>query len=228
MKRRQQVSEPDEVGTPVLATPPTRVPAPATTSRTLAKAQRREEIIAAAIQLFSRKGYTNTSIWDISAALGLTGPAMYRYFGGKEQILVAALDDNWERLSRSMARVVQLPPTECLTELVREYTAMTVDDGIYFLLWANERHSLPASYVEHCKRKQHLYISEWESLLRAVRQELSEEQAHLLVHAAFALMHSTANYRGLTPDAAKQTFTDLTLQLLMSDSVLHVDSSSHT
>ena len=228
MKRPQQVSEPDEVGTPGLAAAPPRAPAPATTSRTLAKAQRREEIIAAAIQLFSRKGYTNTSIWDISATLGLTGPAVYRYFGGKEQILVAALDDNWERLSRSMARVVQLPPTECLTELVREYTAMTVDDGIYFLLWTNERHSLPASYVEHCKRKQHLYISEWESLLRAVRQELSQEQAHLLVHAAFALMHATANYRGLAPEAAKQTFTDLTLQLFMSDSVLHLDSSLHT
>jgi hypothetical protein len=58
------------------------------------------------------------------------------------------------------------------------------------------------------------------NLLRAVRHELSEEQAHLLVHAAFALMHSTANYRGLPPDAAKRTFTQLTLQLLMSDCVL--------
>jgi AcrR family transcriptional regulator len=210
-----------------LSEPAAPVPrgAPVATSRSLAKAQRRIDIVAAAVQLFSRKGYTNTSIGDIGAALGLTGPAVYRYFQGKEQILVAALDDNWERLSRSMARVVQLPPSDCLTELVSDYTNMTVDDGIYFLLWTNERHRLPPSYVQHCKRKQHLYISEWVNLVRAVRQELSDEQAHLLVHAAFALMHSTANYRGLPPQAAKQTFTDMTLQLLMSDSVLKASSS---
>jgi AcrR family transcriptional regulator len=110
------------------------MPSAVPTSRAKAKAQRRQEIVAAAVQLFSRKGYTNTSIGDIGAALGLTGPAVYRYFEGKEQILVAALDDNWERLSRSMARVMQLPARECLTQLVTEYTNMTVDNGIYFLL----------------------------------------------------------------------------------------------
>jgi AcrR family transcriptional regulator len=190
-------------------------------ARTSAKAQRRDDIIAAAVQLFTRKGYTNTSVGDIGSAMGLTGPAVYRYFEGKEQILVAALDYNWERLSQSMARVVQLPPAECLSQLVREYTNMTVDDGIYFLLWTNERHRLPASYVQHSKRKQHLYISEWVNILQAVRPELSNEQAHLLMHAGFALMHSTANYRGGVPaDSAKRAFTDLALQLLMSDGVL--------
>jgi AcrR family transcriptional regulator len=211
------VSEPDNVQVRDSVVGPSR--GTATTARGSARAKRRDDIIAAAVQLFSRKGYTNTSITDIGAAMGLTGPAVYRYFEGKEQILVAALDSNWERLSRSMAHVVQLPEPDCLNELVREYTEMTVDDGIYFLLWQHERHRLPPSYVEHTKRKQHLYISEWVHILHRVRPELSEQQAHLLVHAAFALMHSTANYRGIPPAAAKRTFTELTLQLMMSDSV---------
>jgi len=50
----------------------------------------RQEIIEASLQLFSVKGYYNTSISDILQATGLTKGGLYGHFGSKEEIWDAA------------------------------------------------------------------------------------------------------------------------------------------
>lgn len=55
-------------------------------------AQRTEQIIRAATFLFQEHGYQNVSIDQIGAAVGLTGPAVYRHFKGKHDVLARALE----------------------------------------------------------------------------------------------------------------------------------------
>src|SRR5690242_14086571 len=50
---------------------------------------RREEIIIAARDLFSRKGYHGTSMPDIARAAGISTGLIYYVFPSKEEILVA-------------------------------------------------------------------------------------------------------------------------------------------
>src|ERR1043165_4270099 len=52
---------------------------------------RREEILEIAVGLFATRGYHGVSMDDIGAAAGVTGPALYPHFAGKEAMLVAAL-----------------------------------------------------------------------------------------------------------------------------------------
>ncbi len=52
---------------------------------------RTEQVARAAAGLFQEFGYQNVSIDRIGAAVGLTGPAVYRHFKGKHEILVHAL-----------------------------------------------------------------------------------------------------------------------------------------
>jgi AcrR family transcriptional regulator len=52
---------------------------------------RTEQVARAAAHLFQDFGYQNVSIDRIGAAVGLTGPAVYRHFKGKHDILVHAL-----------------------------------------------------------------------------------------------------------------------------------------
>src|SRR5687768_3233831 len=52
---------------------------------------RREEILEIAVGLFAARGYHGVSMDDIGAAAGVTGPALYHHFAGKEAMLVAAL-----------------------------------------------------------------------------------------------------------------------------------------
>lgn len=52
----------------------------------------RQEIVEASLQLFSVKGYYNTSISDILQATGLTKGGLYGHFGSKEAIWNAAYE----------------------------------------------------------------------------------------------------------------------------------------
>src|SRR5687768_18454636 len=59
---------------------------------------RREEILEIAMGLFATRGYHGVSMDDIGAAAGVTGPALYHHFAGKEAMLAAALNPVSEQL----------------------------------------------------------------------------------------------------------------------------------
>ena len=59
----------------------------------LARAVRREEITAAARDLFSRKGFHGTSVPDIARAAGISTGLIYYVFPSKEDILLACCQE---------------------------------------------------------------------------------------------------------------------------------------
>lgn len=58
---------------------------------------RRNQIIAAAVECFSRKGFHQTSMQDIVAESGLSPGAIYLYFKSKEEIIKTIADVRHER-----------------------------------------------------------------------------------------------------------------------------------
>jgi AcrR family transcriptional regulator len=54
-------------------------------------ASRREQILAVAAELFAQRGFHGVSIADLGAAVGVSGPALYRHFPGKEALLAEML-----------------------------------------------------------------------------------------------------------------------------------------
>ncbi|KRP09681.1 MAG: hypothetical protein ABR95_11500 [Sphingobacteriales bacterium BACL12 MAG-120813-bin55] len=67
--------------------------APRTTAQFEAiREKRREKIILAAMELFSRQTYHNTSVADISKQAGVSKGLIYNYFTTKEDILNGILD----------------------------------------------------------------------------------------------------------------------------------------
>src|SRR5436190_23685293 len=89
------------------------VPAPANRRRS-----RREEILEIAVGLFAERGYHGVSMDDVGAAAGVTGPALYHHFAGKEAMLAAALYPVSEGLlAGGRARVQEFPdePAAALT-----------------------------------------------------------------------------------------------------------------
>lgn len=55
---------------------------------------RRQEILAAAIACFTRKGFHKTTTDDICREAGLSPGALYRYFASKEEIIDAAVRES--------------------------------------------------------------------------------------------------------------------------------------
>lgn len=56
-------------------------------------ARTREDILRAAQALFAEKGYATTGVREIAAAVGVNSTLVRRYFGSKEGLLKAALED---------------------------------------------------------------------------------------------------------------------------------------
>ncbi|GAA2151153.1 TetR/AcrR family transcriptional regulator [Actinomadura napierensis] len=75
--------------------------------RRLSVDERREELIQAALQLFSTRSPEDISIDDVAAAAGASRALVYHYFGGKYELYLAALGSAAKQLS-----VLLEPPTE--------------------------------------------------------------------------------------------------------------------
>ena len=69
----------------------TSIPAslPAATRRSRAKSDRRSQLIAAAERLVAERGYLAVRLEDIGAAAGVSGPAIYRHFPTRADLIVA-------------------------------------------------------------------------------------------------------------------------------------------
>ncbi|MCU0652878.1 MAG: TetR/AcrR family transcriptional regulator [Candidatus Pacebacteria bacterium] len=55
--------------------------------------KRKQEIIAAARELFAKKGYFPTSMDDIAKSVGINKASLYYFFEGKEQIFAAIVEE---------------------------------------------------------------------------------------------------------------------------------------
>ncbi|MBE3558110.1 MAG: TetR/AcrR family transcriptional regulator [Ktedonobacteraceae bacterium] len=63
------------------------------TKRQEQAAARREQLLKTAFQLFSERGYRDTSVRDIARTLGVTEGLLYHYFAGKADLFVAVLNE---------------------------------------------------------------------------------------------------------------------------------------
>src|SRR3954469_6886541 len=52
---------------------------------------RREQILDRAADLFASRGFHGTSVQDVGAACGISGPALYRHFASKDAMLAEML-----------------------------------------------------------------------------------------------------------------------------------------
>src|SRR5947199_1249758 len=155
---------------------------------------RREEILEIAVGLFATRGYHGVSMDDIGAAAGVTGPALYHHFAGKEAMLAAALIPVSEQLlAGGRARIEENEgrPRATLAALVEFHVDFALANPAVIALHLHELDRLPDEPRRQIRRLQRLYVEQWVVTLTALRPELAAGEARVLAHAAFGLMNST-------------------------------------
>lgn len=158
------------------------------------RSSRRDQILEIAVALFAERGYHGVSMDDIGAAAGVTGPALYHHFAGKESMLVAALTPVSEGLlAGGRERVSELPgdPRAALESLVDFHVEFALAHPAVIAVHLHELDRLPEEPRRQIRRLQRLYVEEWVNVLDKVRPDLSAGEARVLAHAAFGLMNST-------------------------------------
>jgi AcrR family transcriptional regulator len=155
---------------------------------------RRDEILEIAVGLFAARGYHGVSMDDIGSAAGVTGPALYHHFAGKEAMLVAALIPVSEGLlNGGKARVAQHPEDAkaALVDLIEFHVEFALANPAVIALHLHELDRLPDEPRRQIRRLQRLYVEEWVTVLGTLRPELDAGEARVLAHSAFGLMNST-------------------------------------
>ncbi len=86
-------------------------------------AVKREAVIRAAARAFNQKGYHNTSLDDIAAALEVTKPTVYYYVSNKEQLLFECFLAGVEQIRTAFRDVknLDLSARERLNAVLRHY-----------------------------------------------------------------------------------------------------------
>ncbi|GGG54661.1 TetR/AcrR family transcriptional regulator [Paenibacillus radicis (ex Gao et al. 2016)] len=91
---------------------------------TAASANRRAEIVAAAIEVFAEIGYYRATTAQVAELAAISQPYVYRFFT-KESLLVEALEVSWQRIIGQFQSVIDSASPEQLEDgLTRAYEAV--------------------------------------------------------------------------------------------------------
>jgi AcrR family transcriptional regulator len=93
------------------------------TFKRLPRAVREQQMLDSAVKVFSRRGFHAASMDEIAEHAGISKPMVYAYLGPKEELFLACLRREVDRLMEAIARVVEpdLPPDEQLWRGLRAF-----------------------------------------------------------------------------------------------------------
>src|SRR5215211_3327233 len=130
--------------------------APAATNRSRAKSDRRDQLIAAAERLVAERGFLAVRLEDIGAAVGVSGPAIYRHFPNKEALLVELLVGISTRLLDGGRAVVEKAPspTSALDGLIEFHLDFALTEPDLIRIQDRDLEQLPAAAKRQVRKAQ--------------------------------------------------------------------------
>ncbi|MCV7220292.1 TetR/AcrR family transcriptional regulator [Mycolicibacterium elephantis] len=177
---------------------------------------RKLQLSQAAARLFSERGYHNVSMDDVASAVGLTGPALYRHFRKKHDILAQAISEQLGAVHAVAEKAVaaDLAPAERRAQFLSELGELVLERE-EMMLWKRERRQLSES-------EQDAFRDKFNELLRLTIEALglaengeSKADAELRAWSVLGIYSSIAPARKrMEPAAAKRVMQTMAENVL--------------
>lgn len=151
-------------------------------------------MLDAAASLFAERGFTSVRLEDLGAAVGVSGPAVYRHFPNKEAVLVELMVGISEYLLDGGRAAVDRGEVavDTLSALVEFHLDFAFDTPVFIRSQDRDLQSLPEGARRKVRRMQREYVELWVGVLCAVGPELSEADARTTAHAVFDCTYTDA------------------------------------
>lgn len=177
---------------------------------------RREQILAAAAELFARHGFHGVGIDEIGAAVGVSGPALYRHFRSKDAMLgemLTSISDvllagGLERRERTV------DPAKLLGELIAFQVDFALDNPALITVQERDLGNLSDPDRRRVRALQRRYVEVWVQAIRDANPVLDEPPARAAAHAVFGLINSTPHSRYLGRAGMATMLRDMALGAL--------------
>jgi len=120
---------------------------------------RRREVLDAAVEVFSDRGYRAASMSDIAAELGMGKASLYHYVGSKEEVLIELYEDVLRENVIAARRIAESERTalDALAELVADRVAYTCRNRALLRVFFEEEAELPARQQSRLIAVRHEY-----------------------------------------------------------------------
>jgi AcrR family transcriptional regulator len=157
--------------------------------------RRDEQILDAAADQFLERGFNNVTLDEIGAQVGITGPAIYRHFSSKDELLATLFDQAMDHLLLLVDQSSGVTePNAALDGLVRAQVEFVLTDRRLVSVYAREYQSLSDMWRRRHNRRQREQIMRWVHALEAVYPHRSQAELHSATHACIGMALSVAQW----------------------------------
>ena len=152
---------------------------------------RRQELLAIAADLFAARGFPNVTVDDLGDAAGVSGPALYHHFAGKDALLGEMLIGISEHLLGGGTRLAAGRPADLPEQLIMFHAQFAVDNRSLITVHFRDLIHATAADQARVRRLQARYASIWVDALVARYGGVDARTVRAGVHATFGLINST-------------------------------------
>lgn len=155
--------------------------------------KRRATIFRAAMGLFAERGFAGVGIDEIGEAVGISGPSIYRHYGGKSDILVQAYDLSANRVAVGVEDALRRASSaeDALARMARSYAAIALDSLAVITVTERENAAMPPD-AQRWQATQGEAREGWRVALRELRPDLHENEVRLRVRTVFPFVNQAA------------------------------------
>jgi AcrR family transcriptional regulator len=148
--------------------------------------ENKDKLFQAAIVLFAAKGFRGTSIRDIAEAAGMTTYNIYYYFGNKEGLLLAILEQSSQRLLEKLRWVVaqNMDPVARFKLLLETHVRFVAEYPKETIIFSLDKEHLSPTGLETDRRFQREVLELYRTELRKL-QSLGVLRSRSLAVPAF-------------------------------------------
>jgi len=124
---------------------------------------KRQQILDAAYEVFSHKGYHRATVDEIIALADTGKGTVYNYFVNKEQLFYTLIKERGAPFENALQQIVdaQAPPMEKIENMIREYLAFYVLNADLWRVMMHEVRGLGRAGYSNFSQEQRDKYGEW-------------------------------------------------------------------
>jgi AcrR family transcriptional regulator len=169
---------------------------------------RRDELLSVAADLFAERGFAKVTVDDIGNAVGVSGPALYHHFDGKESLLgemLVRISDSL--LTKAITIVDNVSIHQALDPIIAMHVDFAVDNRSLITVHFRDLVQARKGDQRRVKDLQSAYVDIWVDIVAAQNfpsrdiTVLDTKEVRAAVHAVLGLINSTPFSGRLRRDA---------------------------
>jgi AcrR family transcriptional regulator len=184
-----------------------------------------EQVVAAAVRVFDRKGYAAATVQDIADEAGIVKGTLYYYVRAKEDLLFKIISNVQEQLLPQLAAITELDVSaeEKLRTFVTWYVKHTIENRKIIGIFLRDFDSLSPRRRREITKDRDVYDQFLRDVLAQGQQTgefRSDFDLHIVDFSIFGMIHWVYRWYNasgtLTPDEIARDMSNMVVRIVSS------------